>query len=84
VRRHRLVQTPDGPRIRVVDTLDDTAGIVDWDATEDYFADILHAYLATGHAREGLVGSARSEFIEAADIVAFGVTWMERHLTTPA
>jgi len=43
------------------------------------FEDILRAYLATGRAREGIVGSARSELIDAADIVAFGVAWMEEH-----
>ena len=51
-----------------IDCLDDLGGIADWDG-EDYFASILAAYLALGRHREGLVGKARSELIDAADIV---------------
>ena len=83
VRRHRLVATAHGPQIRSVECLDDDDGIVDYDG-EDYFADILHGYLATGRARTGLVGRAPSELIDARDIVAFGVRWMDEHLVAPA
>ncbi len=79
VRRHRLVATPEGPRVRVVECLDDEDGIVDYEG-EDYFARILRTYLESGTAARGLVGRAPSELFPAADIVAFGVRWMDVHL----
>lgn len=79
VRRYRRVATPEGPRNRVVDCLDDEHGIVDYPG-EDYFADCLRDYLATGRARTGVVGNARAELLDAADIVAYGERWMDEHL----
>jgi len=79
VRRHRPVATPDGTEVRTVDCLDDEKGIADYPG-EDYFADLLREYLALGRARVGSVGSARSELLDAADIVAFGVDWLDEHL----
>jgi aminoglycoside 3-N-acetyltransferase len=76
---HYVLEGPDGPRHTYVDCLNDLDGIVDHDG-EDYFARILDAYLALGRHREGLVGKARSELIDAADIVAFGARWMEENL----
>lgn len=81
VRRHCLVRDRDGrPEVRAVECLDDSDGIVDHPG-EDYFAQILRAYLATGRARTGRVGHAPTEVIDAADIVAFGVEWMTGHLS---
>jgi len=77
--RHRRVLGPDGPVVRTVSCLDDTAGIVEWTG-EDYFAMILKAYLGAGRARAGTVGNARAELIDARDLVAFGVDWMGRNL----
>ena len=79
VRRHRLVAGPAGPTVRVIETLDDTDGIVDHPG-EDYFAVILRAYLAGGRARVGSVGDATSELLDATDLVDFSVAWMARHL----
>jgi aminoglycoside N3'-acetyltransferase len=79
VRRHRRVLGPTGPEIRTVECLDDSDGIVDWPG-DDYFKTILEAYLATGRAREGPVGSARSELLDARDLTAFAVDWMARNL----
>lgn len=79
VRRYRRMATSDGPRIRVVECLDDEHGIVDY-AGEDYFADVLRDYLETGRARTGRVGSARAELLEAHDVMAFGERWMDEHL----
>lgn len=79
VRRYRLVATSCGPRIRVVEGLDDEHGIVDY-AGEDYFADLLRDYLATGRGATSLVGDARSELLDAADVVAFGARWLDEHL----
>jgi aminoglycoside 3-N-acetyltransferase len=77
-RRHRLVVRDGVAEIRAVETWDDEEGIVDYPG-EDYFAQILRAYLATGRASQGLVGNAASELIDAGDIVAFGVSWMVEH-----
>jgi aminoglycoside N3'-acetyltransferase len=74
-RRHYRCEGPHGPETRVVECLDDEHGIVDWPG-EDYFATILRAYLASGRAREGRVGLAKGELIEAADLVDFGTQWM--------
>ncbi len=75
VRRHYRCMGPQGPETRAVECLDDEAGIVDWPG-EDYFATILREYFATGRAKEGRVGLAKSELIEAADLVDFGTQWM--------
>jgi len=82
IRRHRKVRGPDGPRIVVIECLDDENGIVP-DArqpTEDYFALILREFLQTGRAQVGRVGGAEAELFEAADIVAFGADWMTTNL----
>jgi aminoglycoside N3'-acetyltransferase len=80
VRWDYVIAGPDGaPRHVWIDCLDDLDGIVHRDG-EDYFASILYAYLALGRHREGSVGMARSELIDAADIVAFGARWMEDNL----
>jgi aminoglycoside N3'-acetyltransferase len=75
VRRHYRVMGPGGPVTRAMVCLDDENGIVD-EPGEDYFAQILKAYLATGRAARGGAGNAQSELIEAADIVEFGARWM--------
>ncbi|MEA2647398.1 MAG: aminoglycoside 3-N-acetyltransferase [Chloroflexota bacterium] len=76
--RHRRVRRGEGAEIVRIDTLDDEEGIVDYPG-EDYFAVILKAYLGDGRGATGRVGEAESELIDAADIVAFGKTWMEEH-----
>ncbi|MGH9212099.1 MAG: aminoglycoside N(3)-acetyltransferase [Acidimicrobiales bacterium] len=78
-RRHRLVTGPAGRKVRVVECLDDSDGIVDYPG-EDYFAVILREYLATGRASTGVVGGARSELLDGADLVDFAVTWMAASL----
>ena len=75
VRRHYRCQGKDGLETRVVECLDDEHGILDCPG-EDYFATILRDYLATGRAKQGLVGHASSELIEAGDLVEFGTDWM--------
>jgi aminoglycoside 3-N-acetyltransferase len=66
-------------RLVHTDCLDDSQGIADWQG-EDYFVEILNAYLETGRARRGRVGYAASELIDADDIVRFGARWMEENL----
>lgn len=82
VRWDYVLAGPDGaPRHAWIDCLDDLDGIVDWEG-EDYFALILEAYLPLGRHREGTVGKARAELLDAADYVGFGARWMERTLVT--
>lgn len=78
-----VIDDGDGPRHRWVECLDDDEGIVTHEG-EDYFASIFHAYRPLGCHREGVVGKARSELIDAADYVAFGARWMEENLAAPA
>jgi aminoglycoside N3'-acetyltransferase len=82
VRRHRLVSTPDGPRIVVVECLDDEDGIVpdDRQPSEDYFAIILGEFLATHRHAAGRVGDAAAELLDAGALVRFGAAWMTDHL----
>lgn len=75
VRRHRLVATPRGPALRVVECLDDNNGIVDYPGG-DYFADILQEYLEQDRARRGVVGRAASELLDARDLTRFATRWM--------
>lgn len=80
VRRQRQVVTPEGVREVVIETFDDSDGIRPYPGDVDYFVVILDAYLATGRARVGRVGAATAELLDAADLVAFGQTWMEANL----
>jgi len=70
VRRHRIVATPRGPELRVVECLDDNNGIADYPGG-DYIGDILQAYLELGTSRRGVVGRAPSELIDAKDLAHF-------------
>lgn len=88
VRRHYRVRVPGGSETRSVESLEDEFGIVEWprsgtgegEASEDYFAAILSAYLGEGRGLRGRVGRAAAELIEARDIVDFGARWMTRNL----
>ena len=82
VRRHRVVATPRGPELRVVECLDDNTGIVDYPGG-DYFADILQAYVGSdpagerGRVRRGLIGRAPSELLpDTPGLVRFAADWM--------
>jgi aminoglycoside N3'-acetyltransferase len=81
VRRHRAVMGTDGrPGIRVVDTLDDSDGIAEYDGIDgDEFGVILNEYLETGRAHTGRVGGARAELIDGQDLVTFAVDWIVSH-----
>ena len=64
---------------RPVSALDDECGIVDWRGP-DYFGLILLEYLGTGRARQGQVGGAQAELIEARELIEFAARWMNQHL----
>ena len=78
VRREHLVARGDGAELCAVECLDDSDGIVAWPG-EDYFARILQEYLAAGRGTIGRVGNARSQLLDARDLVDFGVAWMSEH-----
>jgi aminoglycoside N3'-acetyltransferase len=83
VRRHRRVLTPEGPRTRAVECLDDSKGIVDWPG-EDYFSAILRDYLGAHTVPRGLVGRAPSELMSARDLATFAAEWMTRRFSSTA
>ncbi len=69
--------TPEGTVWRIIEEFDTghpcVAGL-----PEDFIARIVTDYLATGAGREGEVGQAPSVLVDAADIIPFAVTWLER------
>ncbi|MBE4749111.1 aminoglycoside 3-N-acetyltransferase [Corallococcus sp. ZKHCc1 1396] len=50
---------------------------------EDFFAEIVEAFLATGQGRRGRVGHAPSVLVEARPMVAFAVAWLESRFRGP-
>ena len=85
VRRHRVVKDNGGePVVRVVDTLDDSDGIADYEGVEqdDEFEAILNDYLKTGRAQTGTVGGAQADLIDGNDLVTFAVDWIVTHASS--
>jgi aminoglycoside 3-N-acetyltransferase len=80
--RHPEIVLVDGERrIVEVTALDNSRGIVDW--PEDYFATVTTEYLRTRAHPHGRVGDADSHLVDARDLVAFGVRWMEGNFAKP-
>lgn len=50
---------------------------------EDYMADVVEDFLATGRGRRGTIGAAPSVLVEAREIVPFAVAWLETRLPRP-
>jgi aminoglycoside N3'-acetyltransferase len=78
VLRQPRVRGAHGPQSRSVHCLDDSDGIVNYPG-EDYFAQILDAFLAATASPRGLVGQARAELLDAATLVNFAARWMTDH-----
>ena len=77
VRRYETPILVDGKTVwRTFEEFDTTDPVVDG-LPGDYFATIVTEYLATGCGRTGKVGDADCVLVEAADIVAFAVEWLE-------
>jgi aminoglycoside 3-N-acetyltransferase len=69
----------DGKTIWVdVEEFDTTNGIADF-GTEDYFNEIGQSYLAEGHGNSGMVGTAQSHLIDATQMTAYALKWMNQH-----
>ncbi len=79
VRRHRLVPDNEGVIVRTVECLDDDQGIADY-ADGDYFIIILNEFLLSGQGRHGMVGGAKSDLINARELVKFATKWLENNL----
>lgn len=79
-KRIRRIEVPfatsDGTQWRMIEEFDTGDPIVAGLA-EDYFAEIVTEFLASGQGRQGLVGAAPSVLVDAAAITAFGVNWLE-------
>lgn len=70
--------TTEGVRWRMVEEFDTSEPIVAG-LRDDYFADVVQAFLASGQGAQGLVGRAPSVLVEAAPICRFAVQWLERN-----
>jgi len=74
--------TEDGTVWRMIEEFE-TAGPVVAGLADDYFAEVVRDFLATGQGRQGPVGDAPSVLVEAAPMCAFGVAWLERWAEEP-
>ncbi len=63
----------------VVESLDDSDGIVDW-PHGDYFAQLMRDWIASACVRKGGVGRAQAELFDAQPFVDYAVRWMEHNL----
>lgn len=79
IRRHEAPIRVDGETVwrsfEEFDTSDPPDGLAD-----DYMAEVVEAFLATGQGRRGVIGRAGSVLVEAAPIVAFAIDWLEHRL----
>jgi aminoglycoside 3-N-acetyltransferase len=77
IRRYEIPILIDGRKVwREVEEFNTTIPIVEG-PDDEYFATIVTEYLATGRGRTGTVGDAECVLVDAADMVAFTVNWLE-------
>jgi len=83
VRRYEApLRTPEGVAWRMIEEFDTSHPVIDGLA-DDYFAQVVEAFLATGQGARGLIGAAPSVLVEAAPICAFAVAWLEANAPRP-
>ena len=70
------VQTSAGTTLDI-EEFDTSEGVVPA-MPEDYFDEVVRAFVAAGHARTGRVGGATSQLLSARQLVSFAVEKMER------
>jgi aminoglycoside N3'-acetyltransferase len=75
---HYLVKGMRGPEIRTITCLDNDNGVVEG-LEQDYFAEILKAYISAGRGIRGKAGKADCDLLDAEDLVGFSVSWLERY-----
>lgn len=79
VRRETPFATPRGVEWRMIEEFNTSIPVVG-NPERNHFAELVAAFIATGRAREGLIGAGPSLLVEAREIVPFAVDWMERNL----
>jgi len=79
LRRYEVpLAAPNGLEWRMIEEFDTSIPVVPG-LDDDYFAQIVRAYLASGRGTQGLVGEAQSVLVDATSVCAFAVTWLEHH-----
>jgi hypothetical protein len=71
---------------RMVEEFDTSRPVVT-SLPDDYFADIVTAFVKAGHGTRGTIGAADSVLVDAPAMCAFAVRWLEQRLnptSTPA
>jgi aminoglycoside 3-N-acetyltransferase len=80
--RYQMPVSQGGQRVWVtVEEFDTDVGIVDWRGPEPLFATIARQFLESGQGLSGKVGLAQSYLFDAAELVQFGVRWIEREFS---
>lgn len=83
VRRYESPILQDGEKVwRLFEEFDTHDPVVEGLA-DDYFAQIVTDFLATGKGRRGNIGAAPSILVRAQEIVPFAVNWLEERCRQP-
>ncbi len=83
IRRYEAPLLVDGQTVwRWFEEFDTSDPVVEG-LSDDYFADIVTAFLASGAGSEGKVGNADCVLVEARPVVRFAVDWLERRSPGP-
>ncbi|MFN0106633.1 MAG: aminoglycoside 3-N-acetyltransferase [Bryobacteraceae bacterium] len=73
----RLMPGPNGPEWRAFEEFDTSEPVNDR-LPSDCFEIIAREYLSTGRGSAGTVGAASSTIMDGAELVKFGIEWLER------
>lgn len=79
VRRETPFATPRGVEWRMIEEFNTSIPVVG-DPERNHFAELVGAFIATGRAREGVIGAGSSLLVEAREVIPFAVDWLEREL----
>ncbi|MDF2996723.1 MAG: hypothetical protein K0R27_2360 [Xanthobacteraceae bacterium] len=83
VRRYEVpLWTAEGTIWRMVEEFDTSVAVVPGLA-DDYFNDVVEAFVATGQGARGAIGVAPSLLVDAAAICGFAIAWLEHRSSTP-
>lgn len=74
---------PDGGTLwRMTEEYESTEAVVAG-LPDDYFAHVLRDFVAAGRGRQGRIGAAEALMVEAREVVAFAIGWLERAVPRP-
>ena len=83
VRRYEVpLATADGVTWRMVEEFNTSVAVVPALA-DDYFKEVVEAFLATGQGSPGVIGEAPSLLVDASAVCSFAVAWLERRFSNP-